>query len=65
MKTIIPLLVVLLLTSGCVSTTYHKFVSVTKDKDGNVISTTTVEGVSQPGQDGWPVKMDLLKGVQP
>lgn len=64
MKKAFALFIVSIILSGCVATTYHKSVSVTKDKDGNIISTTVTEGVSQPGQ-GWPIKLEHLKGVQP
>jgi uncharacterized cupredoxin-like copper-binding protein len=53
------------LVSGCVSTTYTKSISVTKDATGNVIQTVETETVMQPNQQGWPVKFEHLKGVQP
>lgn len=64
MKKAFLLLIAAITFSGCVATTYHKSVSITKDKDGNIISTTVTEGVSQPGE-GWPIKLEHLKGVQP
>jgi hypothetical protein len=53
------------IASGCVSTTYTKTVSVTKDGAGNVIQTVETESVVQPNQQGWPLKFEHLKGVQP
>lgn len=49
--------------AGCVSTTYHKTIEVTKDGNGNVTGTRITESVVQPNQNGWPVKFDHLKGV--
>lgn len=54
-----------LLISGCVSTTYTKSVSVTKDPQGNVLGIVEHEGVTQPNQQGWPVEFKYLKGVRP
>jgi hypothetical protein len=54
-----------LLASGCVATTYTKSVAVTKDSDGKIIQTVETEGIVQPGGQGWPVKFEYLKGVQP
>ena len=53
-----------LLCSGCVQTMYHKSIEVTKDANGNILQIVEVETVSQPGQ-GWPIKLEKLKGVQP
>jgi hypothetical protein len=53
------------LGTGCVSTTYTKTISVTKDENGKVIQTIETESVTQPNQQGWPVKFEHLKGVQP
>jgi hypothetical protein len=50
--------------TGCVSTTYHKTIEVTKDANGNITGTRTIESIVQPNQSGWPVKFDYLKGVQ-
>lgn len=54
-----------LLLLGCVSTQYEKAISVTKDANGNLVSTTVTERVIQPNQQGWPVKFEYLNGVQP
>jgi len=50
---------------GCVSTTYTKSISITKDANGNIVSRTETESVVQPNQNGWPVKFEYLKGIQP
>lgn len=64
MRKALILLIASITLSGCAATTCTKTVSVTKDKDGNIISTTETESVSQPGE-GWPIKLNMLKGVQP
>lgn len=58
-------LVIVSVTSGCVSTTYTQSVSVKKDAEGKVIDITETEAVVQPNQQGWPVKFKYLKGVRP
>jgi hypothetical protein len=50
---------------GCVNTQYQKSVSVTKDADGKIIQITETESVIQPNQQGWPMKFEYLKEVQP
>ncbi|HEY1788282.1 MAG TPA: hypothetical protein VGJ73_09015 [Verrucomicrobiae bacterium] len=68
MKTLtikIGLLGLVSLLTGCVSTTYTKTVQVTKDANGNVVSTVVTESIMQPNQTGWPVHFDYLKGVKP
>ncbi|MDX1370155.1 hypothetical protein [Pseudomonas sp.] len=61
----IGLLLSLALVSGCVvQTTYSKTVTVTKDPDGRVLSIVESETVVQPAQ-GYPIKLQLVKGVQP
>lgn len=52
------------LSTGCVQTTYNKSITVTKDAHGNIIQTVETESVTQPGQ-GWPIKLKMLKDVQP
>ena len=64
-KYIALLFIAPLLLSGCVATQYQKSVSVTKDANGNIVSRTETESVIQPNQQGWPVKFEYLKGVQP
>ena len=53
------------LLSGCVATTYQKTISVTKDADGKILSTTETEGVIQPAGGGvkssLPIKFQYLK----
>jgi PBP1b-binding outer membrane lipoprotein LpoB len=61
----IMLFIAPLLLAGCVNTQYQKSVSVTKDANGNIVSRTETESVMQPNQQGWPVKFEYLKGVQP
>jgi hypothetical protein len=51
--------------AGCVSTTYSKSITVTKDSTGKIIQTTETETVVQPHGQGWPVKFEHLHGVQP
>lgn len=58
------LLIAPLLLAGCVSTTYTKTVTVTKDADGKIIGSVESESIMQPNQSGWPVKFEHLKGVQ-
>jgi len=53
------------LLSGCVvQSTYSKTVTVTKDASGNILNITESETVVQPAQ-GYPIKLQLVKGVQP
>lgn len=53
------------LLSGCVvQSTYSKTVTVTKDPNGNVLNITESETVVQPAQ-GYPLKLQLIRGVQP
>jgi len=64
-KCLTLLIIAPLLLVGCVATQYQKTVSVTKDADGKIVSTTETESVIQPNQQGWPIKFEHLKGVQP
>ena len=54
------ILAFLIIITGCVRTQFSKTVSVTKDANGNVISRTEVESMTQPGS-AWPMTMELLK----
>ncbi len=63
MKKIITLLITLLVLIGCVQSQYQKNITVVKDADGHVVTTTISETVIQPGR-GYPVKFKHLKGVQ-
>ncbi len=54
-----------LTVSGCVATQYEKSVTVRKDADGRIVERVETERVVQPGQQGWPVKFEYLKGVIP
>jgi hypothetical protein len=65
---IIKLLVVLsvaTLCSGCVATSYERSISVTKDADGKIVSTTETEKVIQPTGGGavssLPIKFHYMK----
>jgi hypothetical protein len=58
-------LLLALLASGCVATDYTKSIAVTKDADGKIIQTVETESITQPNQEGWPVKFEYLKGVDP
>lgn len=53
-----------LLTGCVVQSTYSKTVTVTKDAKGNILNITESETVVQPAQ-GYPIKLQLVKGVQP
>ncbi|WP_414537680.1 hypothetical protein [Pseudomonas sp. CAM1A] len=51
--------------SGCVvQSSYSKTISVTKDAQGKVVQTVETETVVQPGQ-GYPMRLQLIKGIQP
>ena len=58
------LLVVSSLAGCVVQSTYSKTVTVTKDADGRVLNIVESETVTQPAQ-GFPLKLHLVKGVQP
>jgi len=65
MKTkLLPLLFIAPIFAGCVATQYQKSISVTKDADGKIISTTETETVLQPPNSGGsslPIKFKYLK----
>lgn len=63
--TILLVLVAGMVLSGCVATHYTKTVQVHKDADGNIVSTTITESVTQPNQQGHEVEFEYLQGVQP
>ncbi|WP_367863865.1 hypothetical protein [Pseudomonas guariconensis] len=51
--------------SGCVvQSSYSKTVAVTKDADGKIVQTIETETVVQPAQ-GYPMRLQLIKGIQP
>jgi len=50
--------------AGCVSTTYTKTITVTKDAAGRTTGTVITESITQPNQSGWPVKFEYMKDVQ-
>lgn len=51
---------------GCtVPTTYSKSVAVKKDAAGNILEIVETETVVQPGGQGYPVRFERLKGIQP
>lgn len=51
--------------SGCVvQSSYSKTIAVTKDAEGKVVQTVETETVIQPGQ-GYPMRLQLIKGIQP
>jgi hypothetical protein len=54
----------MILMAGCVNTQYQKEVTVTKDKDGNVVSRVETERAIQ-FRDGLFITFDHLKGVDP
>ncbi len=61
---IITALFIAPLLTGCVATTYQRSISVTKDANGNIISTTETEGVIQPpnnNNSSMPIKFKYLK----
>ena len=52
--------------SGCtVPTTYSKSVTVKKDATGNVLEIAETETVIQPGGQGYLLRFEHLKGIQP
>lgn len=53
------------LCGGCVNMIYEKTVAVTRDGNGVITQTTETETVVQKNQQGWPVKLEHLKGGQP
>lgn len=59
MKPLLPLLPLIALT-GCVQTQFHKSVTVQKDANGKVTSSSETESVTQPGS-AWPVHFEYLK----
>lgn len=58
------LLFSIILLTGCVQSTYSKTITVTKDAHGAVLGSVETETVVQPAQ-GYALKLDLIKGVQP
>lgn len=51
--------------SGCVvQSSYSKTVAVTKDAGGKIVQTVETETVVQPAQ-GYPMRLQLIKGIQP
>jgi hypothetical protein len=59
-------IVFLMLTmNGCVvQSTYSKTVAVTKDAEGRIVQTVESETVVQPAN-GYPLRLEKIKGVQP
>ena len=65
-NTLVLLFISSIILSGCtVPSHFEKSIAVTKDASGKIISTTTTEKVVQPNLVGYPVKFELLNGVQP
>jgi hypothetical protein len=65
-NTLVLLVISSIILSGCtVPSHFEKSIAVTKDASGKIISTTTTEKVVQPNLVGYPVKFELLNGVQP
>lgn len=61
----LPIIFLMLTMNGCVvQSTYSKTVAVTKDADGRVIQTVESETVVQPAN-GYPLRLEKIKGVQP
>lgn len=50
---------------GCVSSHYGKSVTIEKDSEGRVVRTWEREWVVQPNRQGWPIKFQHLKEIQP
>lgn len=63
-KTLMLLIPLCFLASGCVQTVYSKSVTIKKDAKGHILERIETETVSQPGT-GWPIKFEHLEGVQP
>jgi len=65
MKTTLTVISIVTLLTGCiVPTQYSKSISVTKDANGNIISTTETEGVTQPPNNGSgapPIQFTYLR----
>ena len=62
---ILIILVASMVLGGCVHSSYTKTVQVRKDAEGNIVSTLITESVTQPNQQGYPVKFEHLTGIQP
>ncbi|KJZ44732.1 hypothetical protein PS943_01973 [Pseudomonas fluorescens] len=61
----LTIIFLMLTMNGCVvQSTYSKTVAVTKDADGRVIQTVESETVVQPAN-GYPLRLEKIKGVQP
>jgi hypothetical protein len=64
MKIFSALMLVAIVCSGCVATSYQKSIAVTKDANGKIISTTETETVVQPpntGSQSLPIKFQYMK----
>jgi hypothetical protein len=61
---LVILFITTILLSGCIPSHYEKSIEVTKDASGKVVSTKTIERVVQPNQHGYPIKFELINGVQ-
>jgi PBP1b-binding outer membrane lipoprotein LpoB len=62
---VLTIIFLMLTMNGCVvQSTYSKTVAVTKDAEGRVIQTVESETVVQPAN-GYPLRLEKIKGVQP
>ncbi|EUB75662.1 hypothetical protein PMI27_001838 [Pseudomonas sp. GM41(2012)] len=62
---VLTMIFLMLTMNGCVvQSTYSKTVAVTKDAEGRVIQTVESETVVQPAN-GYPLRLEKIKGVQP
>jgi len=61
----LTIIFLMLTMNGCVvQSTYSKTIAVTKDAEGRVIQTVESETVVQPAN-GYPLRLEKIKGVQP
>lgn len=61
----LTIIALMLTMTGCVvQSTYSKTIAVTKDAEGRVIQTVESETVVQPAN-GYPLRLEKIKGVQP
>jgi hypothetical protein len=62
---VLTMIFLMLTMNGCVvQSTYSKTIAVTKDAEGRVIQTVESETVVQPAN-GYPLRLEKIKGVQP
>ena len=61
----LTIIFLMLAMNGCVvQSTYSKTIAVTKDAEGRIVKTVESETVVQPAN-GYPLRLEKIKGVQP